>query len=438
MIYYIYKIDINNIYYIISMDNINKIINNIINILEKDRIFNSKEVNELSTSITNLFNSYIMDNIIDMNLPNFDINLTKYLYEIHAIQLLHLYNNSIKYKVRHRIRNLIRKVKQQQYKRFIPPRSYKNSFIRKIKFNTEHMSEKIEILKRIPQPNQRSDEWYEFRHNLLTASSIWKVFGSQATKNQLIYEKCKPYCIHKNAPIDSPLHWGQKYEPVSIEFYKKLYNTEITDFGCIKHPSYSFIGASPDGINTNISNPRFGRMLEIKNIVNREINGIPKFEYWIQMQLQMETCDLNECDFLETKFVEYENEDDFIKDGSFTYSEDNKPKGIIIMFNNNGIPQYEYAPLYITKEEYEIWEKEILEKNMGEWIQNIYWKLEKYSNILVLRNKLWFTAAISQITKLWNTILEERISGYEHRAPKKRRARESELVNKCFISVDKI
>ena len=92
------------------------------------------------------------------------------------------------------------------------------------------------------------------------------------------------------------------------ELYKKLYNTNITDFGCIKHSQYSCIGASPDGINTDITNPRLEECLEIKNIVNREINGIPKFEYWIQMQVQMETCDLNECDFLETKFVEYENE----------------------------------------------------------------------------------------------------------------------------------
>ena len=29
-------------------------------------------------------------------------------------------------------------------------------------------------------------------------------------------------------------------------------------------------------------------MLEIKNPVSREITGIPKEEYWIQMQLQME------------------------------------------------------------------------------------------------------------------------------------------------------
>ena len=109
-----------------------------------------------------------------------------------------------------------------------------------------------------------------------------------------------------------------------LNFIKNYIIQKLRISDVLNIPSYSFIGASPDGINSNISNPRFGRMLEIKNIVNREINGIPKLEYWIQMQLQMETCDLNECDFLETKFIEYENEDDFIKDGSFTYSEDNK------------------------------------------------------------------------------------------------------------------
>ena len=48
-------------------------------------------------------------------------------------------------------------------------------------------------------------------------------------------------------------------------------------------------------------------MLEVKNIYNREIRGIPKEEYWIQMQIQMETCDLDICDFLETRFLEYFN-----------------------------------------------------------------------------------------------------------------------------------
>jgi flagellin-specific chaperone FliS len=87
--------------------------------------------------------------------------------------------------------------------------------------------------------------------------------------------------------------------------YEHMYQTKIDDFGCIQHPENDFIGASPDGINIDLSNKeRFGRMLEIKNIVNREITGIPKEEYWVQTQVQMETCNLDECDFVETRFKE--------------------------------------------------------------------------------------------------------------------------------------
>ena len=35
-------------------------------------------------------------------------------------------------------------------------------------------------------------------------------------------------------------------------------------------------------------------------------------------------------------------------------------------------------------------EEGILGREEKEWIKNIYWKLEKYSNVLVLRNKKWF------------------------------------------------
>ena len=106
-------------------------------------------------------------------------------------------------------------------------RSYKKTFIRKI-YNKCDIDTKINYVKNIPQPEQRTPEWYLFRHNLLTASSIWKVFGTQSSQNQLIYEKCQPFNIEKfNNPspisLTSPLHWGQKYEPVSVEYYEKLY-----------------------------------------------------------------------------------------------------------------------------------------------------------------------------------------------------------------------
>ena len=59
-----------------------------------------------------------------------------------------------------------------------PLRSYPYSFIISAP-NIEKMSEQITYLENIPQPEQRTNEWYLFRHKYLTASSIWKAFGSQ-------------------------------------------------------------------------------------------------------------------------------------------------------------------------------------------------------------------------------------------------------------------
>ena len=296
--------------------------------------------------------------------------------------------------------------------------------------------EKIEHIKQKPQPTQRTDEWYNFRHDLITASNAYKAFESQSTINQLIYEKCQPIKSkeeekNKMVNINTTFHWGQKYEPLSVMLYENMYNTKVADFGCIQHDQYKFLGASPDGINVDINSERFGRMLEIKNIVNREINGIPKKEYWIQMQLQMEVCDLDECDFLETKFIEYENSFDFFKDIE-TDLELQKPvldgKGVILYFHNNeeSKPHYIYKPLnIINKDDILKWEEEMIDLYQSQqynflYIKSIYWKLEKISCVLVLRNQLWFKNNIQSIENIWNIIEKERVTGYEHRAPNKK------------------
>ena len=284
------------------------------------------------------------------------------------------------------------------------------------------IEKQLAYLKSKPQPVQRTPEWYQTRHNLITASNAYKAFENESTRNQLIYEKCQPLVIKDvstsvptQVNINTTLHWGQKYEPLSVLLYEYLYKTKVDDFGCIPHDTYKFIGASPDGINVDPESPRFGRMLEIKNIVNREIDGIPKKEYWVQMQMQMETCDLPECDFLETKFGEFESLEDFQK-------ETEKRKGIIMYFaNNEGNPQYKYSPLHLeTLVELEQWETEMMEKTELTWIQNYYWKLEIISCVLVPRNKRWFEKNVQDLQEVWNTILYERETGYEHRGPTKR------------------
>jgi len=344
------------------------------------------------------------------------------------------------------------------FKDFMPIRSYEDARIL-VEPDFDYIGEQLTLLRSKPQPAQRTPEWYQFRHNLITASNAYKAFDSQATKNQLIYEKCQPLTSVQSSNVNldsdiilteevkmvnvnSTLHWGQKYEPLSVKVYEHIYETGVEDFGCIQDEEYAFLGASPDGINTDINSTRYGRMLEIKNIVNREIDGIPKKEYWIQMQLQMKECELDECDFLETRFVEYAdqnafkediNEDEIYEDDdgkefvNVCLSKDLKHKGIILYFHTKeSKPYYVYKPLDITHPDDIIkWEETMLDLYQSDkynytYIKFIYWKLDQMSCVLVCRNRQWFEDNIWELEELWNIVVLERVSGFEHRAPNRK------------------
>ena len=341
------------------------------------------------------------------------------------------------------------------YRHISPARSSGNTFIRYSNPNIQKLREKINYLLNVPQPAQRTPAWYEFRYKHLTASNIWKTFISESTRNQLIFEKCQPLSTterYSGPPsLESPMHWGQKYEPLSVMLYEKIYKTKVSDFGCIPHKTIEFLAASPDGINTLETSGRYGRMLEVKNIVNRDITGMPKMEYWIQMQVQMEVCDLNECDFLETRFTEYPDLESYTNAVDANAVDTNTYKGIMMLFmKENGQPLYEYAPLEFTVDETAMsqWQEEMMEKNKEmNWLKNIYWKLDEISCVFVLRNKRWFQdAALPQLEAIWQTIETEKKSGYSHRAPKKNSGirvkkfstttENIEMNSTCFITID--
>ena len=135
------------------------------------------------------------------------------------------------------------------------------------------------------------------------------------------------------------------------------------------------------------------------------------------MQLQMETADLNECDFLETQFAEEGDEE-----GDRPHS-DALMTGTMIYFMKGGRPHYEYEPIGCNRAETESWFSDAMARNQDHmWMKTIHWRLEKMSCVLVLRNKLWFQHAIRVLDDLWQTIVNERSNpqGCEHRAPKRR------------------
>jgi len=403
---------------------------NIINLFNWKKLLSTKEKDDIELSMGNLIDNFIESDILGFSNPNFEFNMKEYVIQNTFILLKEVYTYTIKDKekiieiekeLEEEMELIYNKIHKIYFTKYYPIRSYDNTFIR-IEPNIDKISNKIKYIENKPQPDQRTNEWYMFRHDLITASSAWKVFKSQSTINQLVVEKCKEIDVSKYDYVNTatPMHHGNKYEEVSIMLYEYMYNTKVKDYGCIQHDTYKFLGASPDGINVDPTSSRFGRMLEIKNPTSREITGIPKEDYWIQMQLQMETCNLNECDFLETVFKEYDGEEEFMADGSFTYNEEDQLKGMMIYFIKDGKPLYEYMPLQISKEEYTDWYETTMETHADlTWIKDIFWRLEDYSCILVLRNKLWFESAISKIENVWAIIETERRSGCDHRHPKK-------------------
>jgi putative phage-type endonuclease len=411
--------------------------------------FNEEDSLELYETCLYIMEEFIINNPTVITEPDFDDIFDENIKELLEVSFI----NDICYtdETEEELDEIIEQAKTDFFKDFIPVRSYPDTIILK-EPNYIFVKEQINLLKNKPQPVQRTKEWYEFRQNLITASNAYKAFESQSAKNQLIYEKCQPtqedtidpnIKVIQMVNVNTTLHHGQKYEPLSVMIYEDTYNTKVDDFGCIQHEKYSFLGASPDGINVDPKSLRYGRMLEIKNIVNREIDGIPKKEYWIQMQLQMEVCNLDECDFLETKFTEYNDEEAFLNDTT------NKRKGVIMYFHTKeGKPFYKYMPFTLVSfKDINEWQEQMVDLYQSDehnyvWIKNYYWKLDIVSCVLVCRNKQWFKDNINELADLWATIIKERASGFEHRAPNRKPKQVDGFAaisnsNKCLLNFNK-
>jgi putative phage-type endonuclease len=400
-------------------------------------VLSATEEHDLIESMTNLLHDYAVEHPKMYCTYQYKEDLSEYLHsELYELfEYLNAEHNTYA-DIEDEVDILADKILHIFYT-IVPKRSLKSNYILVNQTDTykDHIKQKLDIveMKDKLQPEQRTTEWYQRRYNLLSASTAWKAIDRQSYKNALILEKCKPLNTDKYnyVNMNSPMHWGQKYEPVSQMYYEYMYGAVVREYGCIPHSEYSFLGASPDGIIVNRECSRYGRMLEIKNIVNREITGIPKKEYWVQTQMQMECCDLDECDFLECRFKEYDCEEDFEEDGSFKTNNEGFPKGIILHFynNSNNKPHYEYAPYQCDQAEFESWrEKVILEHGKGKTlVRNIYWRLEEVSCVLIQRNRTWFNGIVEEMQELWQTIEKERVEGYDHRYPQKKGKRDPNM-----------
>lgn len=218
-------------------------------------------------------------------------------------------------------------------------------------------------------PIQKSKEWYEKRNKILTASQIASILNKNIYQSpfDILVEKIYSF-INNDKYITEHTHkytdWGNKFEPIAVKFYEFLKEEKVIEIGLVVHSKFEWLGASPDGLLMS------GNLLEIKCPFTRNItNDIPN-HYWIQIQIQLEVCNMEYCDYLECDFYEYKNEEEYKNDNY-----DSDLKGFHIKQTD-------------TSKETSV----------------IYWRINKCFLKSVKRDKTWFNSVVNSINDFYITL----------------------------------
>lgn len=155
--------------------------------------------------------------------------------------------------------------------------------------NFEMLPDSLKEWMKIPQHEQRSDEWFAQRKDRLTASNIDSILGrnTYANREEILFKKNE-----MSVPFQGNVatEHGCVHENNCIEEYCRIYNKKMIEFGLINHPEIEFLAGSPDGIvfdnNDKNSKPY---VIEVKCPYKRVIYpGIIPVMYESQILLNME------------------------------------------------------------------------------------------------------------------------------------------------------
>lgn len=169
----------------------------------------------------------------------------------------------------------------------------------------------IEAITAKPQTVQHTADWYAERRNRLTASEFSQILDGR--RGALLRKKLstEPSSSYGSAVIgisqeDGEMNattWGHRFESIT----RRIYELELAGVGTVNdtmgrftHPTIPWLSASPDGLVTK--GPLAGRLVEIKCPKTRIPGEFVPQEYYVQMQLQMEVCDLDVVDFVEAQY----------------------------------------------------------------------------------------------------------------------------------------
>lgn len=291
--------------------------------------------------------------------------------------------------------------------------------------------EKTYALMNRPQTTQRTADWYTEFKRCLTASELYKAFGSPRERGTLVMQKAgKLEMSGRGSNVAvlrcnmNPFDWGICFEPVVKLVLEDHWKAIIHDVGRFVHLVDKRLAASPDGlIIRSLEKPDMGgHLLEIKCPKSRIIGLKVPMEYFYQMQLQLEVTGVRACEYVEAKF-------EFVETG-FEKPKTNWYGQIVVVgcFNEkekDWLPcKYVYGPLGNDNWTPDLGLNErVLETNT--------WKCEKIHHIRVYRDEAWFASLKPKLDEFWADI--EKAKAGEFILPESSR-KKKEVV--CMISDD--
>ena len=273
----------------------------------------------------------------------------------------------------------------------------------------------------------------------MTASMIGGILGDNPYEN---YESM----LNRKSGLESfkgnkYTRHGNKFEEIATICYQDRTNSKVEEYGLITHQNYPLIGASPDGITTD------GIMLEIKCPFTRELKtegynnglGVPDY-YWDQVQIQLEVCNLEYCDFEQCKIESYHDYSCFKEDSGDKdwLTEDGFEKGVLIELglkptlccDMDEEQQFEWKTFFyppkvrMTNSERNDWiDKTMCEiksqikkgklktkngrlyKSQNIHIEVEYWFLTNYTCVRIKRDRDWFIQSFPKLINFWRDYL---------------------------------
>jgi len=277
----------------------------------------------------------------------------------------------------------------------------------------------LELCK-IPVLEQRSPEWHAMRTTLLTASDLGQCLGKGkfGTRLDLLRKKVGGggAFLSGSSP---PLKWGTMYEAVGLRCYRARQNwIGVQEFGLLQHPNLKVFGASPDGITD------LGVMVELKCPYRRvKVVGEMPEQYSLQIQGQLEVCNLDDCDYVECYLEEFRDEPDYVSSiGAMNEAVDH---GAVLEFTveGKGVNEwgastelmYEYSPDELEQTEDVIeWVNERaqtlhLQRPELHLTKIHYWRLKDIQLIRVRRDRALFAEVSPKIQAFWDEVVGARI-----------------------------